>query len=108
MNITEADLADIIAWGQRHSEIRAIYLYGSRARGDNHANSDIDLAVRLFLKPGDGSTLATWIFWKHEWDMNPDLTLSNRVHLEWYEVDQNLQRVGTGVEKDGILLFSRD
>tara|TARA_R100000365_G_C2707516_1_gene43972 strand:- start:126 stop:482 length:357 start_codon:yes stop_codon:yes gene_type:complete len=108
VNITDADRSTIIAWALGRPEVRTVYLYGSRARGDNNADSDIDLAIRLFPGAGDSSTLATWIFWKVEWDETPDLMLSHPVHLEWYEEDQDLEYVGKGVERDGIILFTRD
>ena len=47
VNLSENDRADIVAWAKRHPEIKQVYLYGSRARGDNREDSDIDLALVL-------------------------------------------------------------
>ncbi|GAA3712813.1 hypothetical protein GCM10022421_20100 [Oceanisphaera sediminis] len=38
-------LANIIELARQRSDIAALWLYGSRARGDYHAGSDYDLAV---------------------------------------------------------------
>ena len=38
-------LTNIMALAQQRSDIAALWLYGSRARGDHHAGSDYDLAV---------------------------------------------------------------
>ncbi|MEW5421056.1 nucleotidyltransferase domain-containing protein [Amorphus sp. 3PC139-8] len=107
MNITETDLIDIRSWAARKPEIRSVHLYGSRARGDNREDSDIDLAIRLFQRPNDSNMLTTWIWCKHLWAEKPDLTLSHPIHMELYEEGENLQYVGPGVERDGILLFHR-
>lgn len=44
MNIKQTIINEIIALAQKCG-IQKIILFGSRARGDNHARSDIDLAV---------------------------------------------------------------
>lgn len=44
------------------------------------------------------------MFWEEKDD--PNLHLSHSVHLEWYEKDAGLTRVGPSVEKDGILVYS--
>lgn len=41
----QQQLADIIKLARQRSDIAALWLYGSRARGDHHAGSDYDLAV---------------------------------------------------------------
>ena len=45
MNIDEALLKEIIEISKNHSEINKVVLFGSRAREDNGARSDIDLAI---------------------------------------------------------------
>jgi len=106
MDITNSDVQAIRKWADKHNEIREVYLYGSRARGDNRQDSDIDLA--LVMEPSwnfDNDAFTTWMFWHDRYKTKPDLTLSAEVHLEWYEAGADLQRVGPGVEKDGIKLY---
>lgn len=38
-------LNELIESAQKQSDLAAVWLYGSRARGDNHESSDYDLAV---------------------------------------------------------------
>lgn len=45
MNIEEKILNQIINIARRYKEVQKVVLFGSRARGNHHANSDIDLAV---------------------------------------------------------------
>ncbi|GHA12452.1 type VII toxin-antitoxin system MntA family adenylyltransferase antitoxin [Oceanisphaera arctica] len=42
-------LANIIELARQRSDIAALWLYGSRARGEHHAGSDYDLAVVFTL-----------------------------------------------------------
>lgn len=105
--LLEADRVAIVEWAERHSEIKRVYLYGSRARGDHRVDSDIDLAIEVSAQLGDSDSFTTWMYWKQDYDASPDLHLSVEVQLEWYEKDAGLERVGKGVEKDGVLLFER-
>ncbi|KTE06359.1 hypothetical protein ATE71_16750 [Sphingopyxis sp. H115] len=93
-------------WAQKHHEIVRVYLYGSRARGDDRADSDIDLAT-VMDAPDTDKAYSMWSGFKSHFDEAPDLHLSSAVHLEWYEKNAGLEKVGNGVEKDGVLLFER-
>jgi predicted nucleotidyltransferase len=48
-------IAKIIDFAKRHSEISVIYLFGSHAAGRQRSKSDIDLGI-LFLNDVDGFT----------------------------------------------------
>lgn len=45
MNLDKNTIYEIIEICKLHNEIDKLMLFGSRARGDNEAKSDIDLAV---------------------------------------------------------------
>jgi predicted nucleotidyltransferase len=100
VGISQDDKAAIQAWAAGHSKIEEVWLYGSRARGDNRPDSDIDLAVVMGF--GD------WMFWYDDYKTVPDLHLSHPAHLEWYHPEAtDLERVGPGVRRDGVLLYRR-
>lgn len=78
--------------------ILAIYVYGSMARGDNHASSDIDLGILL-----------------PRGERIPDLLLLNSELCEKLLCEVNvvdLRRVGNILRKevltDGIALYAKD
>ena len=98
MNLSEEDTRKIIEWAGRHPEIKKVYLFGSRARGNNHPKSDIDLAIEMeFLE---------WFDWHPKYKENPDLHLSHEVRLDWYERGAGLEIIEPAVVEDGILLYS--
>jgi len=104
--LLEADRVAIVQWAEKHPEIARVYLYGSRARGDHRAGSDIDLAIEMDA-PNTDKAYSMWSGFKSDFDEAPDMHLSSAVHLEWYEKGAGLGKVGNGVEKDGVLLFER-
>lgn len=106
MNVSEVDLEVIRRWAAGHPAIKQIWLFGSRARGNNRFDSDIDLAVVMQGTGDPERAYNEWSNWHHEYEQDPDLLLSKPVHLEWYEKDARLERVGSAVERDGILLYT--
>lgn len=82
--------------GQKHSASKII-LFGSRARGDNHERSDIDLAVY-----GMSQEMQS-LFW---WDIEelPTLLKFDIVHI----TDDTDTALLENIEKDGIVLYEKD
>ncbi|HEY7609172.1 MAG TPA: nucleotidyltransferase domain-containing protein [Alphaproteobacteria bacterium] len=105
-NLSEEDRLKIIEWAKKHSVIERVWFYGSRARGTNEPDSDIDLAV-VMKQNSEEDAFTVWFFWDEEFKKKPDLKLSRPVQIEWYEKGVKLERVGSGVERDGVLLYER-
>lgn len=51
MNISTKIINEINNIGNKYGDVKKICLFGSRARGDHHSRSDIDLAIYFFNKP---------------------------------------------------------
>jgi predicted nucleotidyltransferase len=73
MTLSEAEglIAD---WARSKPLIRRVFLFGSRVRGEEKPDSDLDIAVELdpeyFPAPDESGGIATWMFettgWKDE------------------------------------------
>jgi predicted nucleotidyltransferase len=98
--LSEEDRRKIVEWAKRHPVIERVYLYGSRARGEERSDSDIDLAIEM--------PYVEWFEWHSAYKEKPDLHLSHAVDLQWYKPNEGLEKVGTGVERDGVLLYEGD
>lgn len=101
MDLSDNDRALIIEWAARHSEIRKVWFFGSRARGTHRPDSDIDLGIEV-----EGETMgerdATWAF--AEW--REELRLSHEVDQHLYDPeDVTSDYVGPGVRRDGVLIY---
>lgn len=85
----------IAALGEKYQADK-IVLFGSRARGDNHDRSDIDLAIYGMPKEN-----RAW-FWSDIDDL-PTLLKFDLVHVD---TDTNAELV-KNIEKDGVTLYER-
>lgn len=91
----EAIFQNIKALGKKyHAE--KIILFGSRARGDNHARSDIDLAI---YGMGESNQSKFW----SEIDDLPTLLKFDLVHVN-NSTDLELLK---NIEKDGVLIYEQ-
>ena len=85
----------VAALGKKHNAEK-IVLFGSRARGDNHERSDIDLAV--YGMPKEERSYFWW-----EIDDLPTLLKFDLVYVS-EDLDEALLK---NIEKDGIVLYER-
>ena len=81
MQLTDEQLAIIIAWAKKTPEVQAVFLYGSRAKGT--AKPDGDLVLALSIKGLE----ATWRFAKfishrRDWRVELEAALGLAVQLE--------------------------
>jgi predicted nucleotidyltransferase len=60
VDLTDAQQDAIIAWAKKTLELRAVFLYGSRAKGTAKTNSGVDLALSM-IGPEPGWRLANFI-----------------------------------------------
>jgi predicted nucleotidyltransferase len=104
MHVADQDRQAIINWAARSQDIAEVWLYGSRARGDHHEESDIDLAI---VTNGKDVAARQLIWMEAAW--RNGLHLSNEVDLEWFdpEVEDWFEIVGPAVKQDGVLLYRR-
>ena len=55
-------LSEMVAlWAESEPVVKTAYLFGSRVRGDNRCDSDLDVAIELTPGLCDSGPLATWI-----------------------------------------------
>ncbi len=92
-------------WGASTQSVAAVYLYGSRARGTDGPDSDLDLAV--LVDASDGEHLLEWIEnasrWRQELKQRLDCVA---VHVEFANSEADVV-VAPAVARDGILIYAR-
>jgi predicted nucleotidyltransferase len=89
------DLAGRIA---RHPAVERVWLFGSRARGDNFARSDVDLAIEAPSMDHDD-----WLRIKLSFDDEaPTLLLTDLVRIE--DAPEHLREQ---IRDEGIVVYER-
>jgi predicted nucleotidyltransferase len=93
----------IIDWAASKPEIAELYLYGSRVKGTNRDDSDLDVAI--LIEGEDGLKLATWIIEGRLWAEELDALLDVEIHLEAMNEGDN--NVLPAVRDHGLKLYSK-
>lgn len=91
----ETIFQEIKALGKKYQS-QKIVLFGSRARGDNHSRSDIDLAIYGMQDCNQS------LFWSDVDDL-PTLLKFDLVFIS----DNTEQELIKNIEKDGVLLYEQ-
>lgn len=83
-----------------------LYLYGSRARGDFHEDSDWDLLVLLNKEQRDKDDWDNyaWPFTEMGWDINEDISARTFTKNQWYNGPHTMFYYN--VEEDKQLLYN--
>ena len=104
-------LEQIVAkWAACKPLIRRAFIFGSRVRGDNRQDSDIDIAVELdpaeFRGADESGGLATWMFETKGWKDELQQLIPYKVQLERYHPDQT-PTVASGLERSSTLVYEK-
>ena len=94
----------LIAWSRQNSRVQSAYVFGSRVKGTQHPNSDLDFAVCLSDWPE--SAFTTWMFEAASWREQLAKLLPVTVHLEMAMTDDKV--VWPALQEHGILIFDRE
>ena len=91
-------------WAGRHERIARLYVFGSRARGDNRPESDLDVAV--LLSGDDQDELDGYsICMADRWSKDIQRLLPVVVDLQFTDPGLD-ERVWPGVVRDGRMVYS--
>jgi len=100
---TEADALGRWALGKKI--IKAIYFFGSRVRGDNHVNSDLDIAVELVFCDPD-TALGHWTGHNVSWKTEIESILPWTIDLQWYHLYAT-KIIQQGIERSSIHVYEK-
>lgn len=78
-------LAEMVAsWAVSEPVVEKAYLFGSRVRGNNRCDSDLDVAIELTPRRGDSDPLTTWIAEATRLRSSISSRIPLTVDLQWY------------------------
>lgn len=95
----------IVDWADKEPLVIKAYVFGSRARADHTAESDLDVAVEIIKGPGDGNALGTWIGVGQEMKKRlAEAIPKYKIDLQWSHEEYS-KVVFDGVRKSGFLIY---
>jgi predicted nucleotidyltransferase len=106
MDMRQEWLTALRAWAAHNSNVRELWLFGSRAKGTADAQSDVDIAL-LLMPPTDNINwaLAAYVEFFDDWKAELRVALNREVSLvaigSGYEMNTEVRATGTR-------LWSRD
>lgn len=106
MAVSESDIAAIRAWAASHSVVRRVWVFGSRVRGTERPESDLDIAVEHDAMPGDSDAFTTAISEAENWRMELAPRLSVKLDLQSY-IPGLTSTIQAGLDESSLLVYER-
>jgi predicted nucleotidyltransferase len=94
-------------WAESHPEVSKLLVYGSRARGEQGPDSDLDIAIEL-RQNTDENACAIWMYEKDNWRRELAPLFPWRAHLEWHDLEGATPVVRGKIEKGHLVVFVRE
>jgi len=95
----------VVDWAKTHSVVRKVWLFGSRVRGTERPDSDIDVAIEVLRRDGDSNEFTTFMFEKESLTTSLARLLPIAVHLDWYGGADETPTMHAGLQESSILVF---
>ena len=94
-------------WAQQKAEISEVWIFGSRARGAHHDNSDLDVAVSVL---GDKDRRFNIWFWNFgEWKNELQNALPVKIDLSLLDAEiPEKDKVLPAVKREGVRVYRRE
>ena len=106
MDISTDKICDEVKkWAYSHHEIKRVYLFGSRARGDSKPDSDVDLAVDVVGIEGENA-YTRYVFNKDVWKDELKLALGKPINIV-RKIDHGKPEIQESIKRDGVLIYER-
>ncbi|WP_434032700.1 nucleotidyltransferase family protein [Cupriavidus sp. a3] len=95
----------VAAWAETQPLVVKVWLFGSRVRGTERPDSDIDIAVEVRRQPGDTSAWTTFIFEKDGLRASIQSLVPMPVQLEWYGGEVETPTVHAALQESSMLVY---
>ena len=98
-----ATLPRIIAWANSQLTVKRIWVYGSRLRGTQKPESDLDICIEIDPIATDEETQIVWMDEKEGWRAELARLTPYKIHLEMY----GTPHVDEYIECCSMLIYER-
>ncbi|NGM78791.1 nucleotidyltransferase family protein [Burkholderia multivorans] len=95
----------VTEWAASQPLIRKVWLFGSRVRGTERPDSDIDVAVEVRRLPGDSSEWTTFACERERLSAALQTLFPLPVQLEWYGGADETPTVHAGLQESSMMVY---
>jgi len=96
----------VAAWAVKHPLVGKAWVFGSRARGEERDDSDIDIAIELDLSEAEGADesggMATWMFECGSWRSELGSLLPLPIDLQQF-MGAKTPIIRSAIKRSGVL-----
>lgn len=106
MDISIDRIREVVTdWADSHAEIKRVFLFGSRAREDSTADSDVDLAVVVVGVSGENA-YTRYVCNKSAWKDQLGSVLGRSINIV-RRIKHGKSKIQEAIASDGVLLYER-
>lgn len=105
MNINQAaKLAS--EWAVNKPEIKSVHFFGSRVKGTNREDSDLDVAIELMPGLDECGGLSAWMRSSDKWSKELNELIPYEVQAEWND-GENTDLIKKGLSEACMLVHAK-
>jgi predicted nucleotidyltransferase len=100
------DVSVICSWAKRTEIVERVWLFGSRVRGSNDPDSDLDVAIEHGVAKGDSNAFTTALSERDKWI--EELQSQTKLELDiWSYRHEETPTVEKGIRKGALLIYDK-
>jgi predicted nucleotidyltransferase len=95
----------VATWAETEPLVQKVWLFGSRVRGTERPDSDIDIAIEIQKLPNDSCAWTTFVYEKERLKAAIQARLPMPVQLEWYGGPIETPTIHAGLQESSIVVY---
>ncbi|THK41324.1 nucleotidyltransferase domain-containing protein [Methylophaga sp. SB9B] len=94
-------------WAAKKPQIEKVQFFGSRVRGTNRDDSDLDVAITLLPNLDESDGMSTWFRFSDVWSAELNDLLPYEVQVEW-EAGELTSTILKGLSEASYLVYKNE
>lgn len=95
------------SWAENQPHVKRLWVFGSRLKGTQRVDSDLDVAMEIDPIGGDESAAVTWVVHRQEWERALTTLTSYNVHLHEFDSSNQTSKVVGYIHCCASLVYAR-
>jgi uncharacterized protein len=94
-------------WSEGQDQVRRLWVFGSRLKGVQRVDSDLDVAMEIDPIGYDESAAVTWGVYRQEWERTLTTLTCYEVHLHEFDLANPMSNVVSYIGCCAALVYAR-